>query len=333
MNSFGRIFRVALAGESHGPAISVIVDGCPAGLPLAPDDFAADLVRRRPGRAGTTARVEPDRLLIQSGVFNGRTTGAPLLLQFANRDLDSSSYEAMKNTPRPGQADFVARVKSGGWNDYRGGGTFSGRLTVGLVAAGVVAKKILAPVDIRARIVEIGGAADYEARLAEAVAAGDSLGGVVECVARGLPVGLGEPFFDSAESLLAHLAFAIPAVKGVEFGDGFAAARLRGSEFNDAIVDRAGRTATNHAGGINGGLTNGNDLVFRAAVRPPASIALPLPSVDLLTGEPRELRIVGRHDACIALRFPVILEAAAAIVLADLMMLENRIARVVRGDE
>jgi len=330
MNSFGRLFRVTLAGESHGPDIAVVVDGCPAGLPLAAEDFAADLARRRSARpgAGTTPRVESDRPQIVSGVYNGRTTGSPLLLLFANQDVASDAYKEMKTTPRPGQADFTARVKFGGFNDHRGGGHFSGRVTVGLVAAGVIAKKLLAPMAIAARILEIGGAADYEALLAEAVAAGDSLGGVVECVAGGLPVGLGEPFFDSVESLIAHVALAIPAVKAIEFGDGFAGARLRGSAFNDAILDRAGRTATNHAGGVNGGITNGNDLVFRVAVRPPASIAQPLQTVDLETGEPRELRIVGRHDACIALRFPVILEAACAVVLADLMLLEGRIPRI-----
>ncbi len=328
MNSFGRLFRLALTGESHGPAIGALIDGSPAGLPLAPEDFAADLARRRPGRSGATARVEADRVQILSGVFAEHTTGAPLLLVFANEEADSDAYEAMKDTPRPGHADFAARAKFGGWNDYRGGGHFSGRVTVALVAAGVVAKKILAPIEIHAEIVEIGGAADYEPLLAEAIAAGDSLGGVVQCVARGLPAGLGEPFFDAVESLIAHLALAIPAVKAIEFGDGFAAARVRGSQYNDAIIDAAGRTATNHAGGVNGGLTNGAELVFRVAVRPTASIALPQQTVDLVTGRPRELRVAGRHDACIALRLPVILEAACAVVLADLMLLEQRIPRV-----
>ncbi|NLH50801.1 MAG: chorismate synthase [Myxococcales bacterium] len=330
MNSFGRLFRLSIWGESHGEAVGVLIDGCPAGLPLAPDDFEPDLARRRPGRAGTTARRESDPVRLISGVFQGKTTGAPLLIHLANQAADSSPYEEMKDTPRPGHADLSARIKFGGFQDYRGGGHFSGRLTAGLVAAGTVAKKLLPGVSFHAEILEIGGRRDYEELLAQAIAAGDSLGGLVECRLAGLPAGLGEPFFDSVESLIGHLAFAVPAVKGVEFGDGFAGAGRRGSEYNDPILAADGRAASNHAGGVNGGLTNGNEVVFRVAVRPTASIATPQPTIDLATGRPAELTITGHHDACIALRFPVILEAVGAIVLADLLLLEQRIPRVWR---
>jgi chorismate synthase len=330
MNSFGRLFRVSILGESHGAGVGALLDGCPAGLPLASADFEADLARRRAGAKGTTPRHEADVPVMRAGVFQGRATGAPLLVWFDNADVRSSAYEALANTPRPGHADWVARQKSGGFNDPRGGGHFSGRLSVALVAAGVVAKKLMPQVRVEARLTEAGGSPDVEAAVDAALAARDSVGGVVECRVSELPAGLGEPFFDSAESLLSHAVFAIPAVKGVEFGDGFAASRRRGSEVNDAFADASGRTQTNHAGGINGGLTNGNELVLRAAVKPTSSIARPQISVDLRTGEQVELSVGGRHDACIALRVPVVLEAAVAMVLADLMMLEGRIPRVWR---
>lgn len=330
MNSFGRLFRVSIWGESHGEAVGVLLDGCPAGLPLSPADFAADLARRRPSREGTTPRRETDDLRLVSGVFEDKTTGAPLLIAIANQSVQSAPYERMKNTPRPGHADLAAALKFGGCQDYRGGGHFSGRLTAGFVTAGVIAKKLMPAVSIRAEILEIGGELNYETVLAEAIARGDSLGGIVECRIAGLPAGLGEPFFDAVESVIGHLAFAVPAVKGIEFGDGFAGAKMRGSQYNDAILALDGRTATNHAGGVNGGLTNGNELVFRVAIRPTASIANPQQTVNLATGEPAELSITGRHDACIALRFPVILEAVGAIALADLMMREQHIPRVWR---
>jgi len=317
MNSFGRVFRVSLAGESHGPAIAVIVDGCAPGIPLAVEDFAADLERRRGGQPGTTARREDDVPKIVSGVYNGRTTGAPILAVVHNRDARPESYAELIHTPRPGHADWTAWCKYGGFNDPRGGGHFSGRLTAALVMAGVVAKKLIDPVKVDAHIVEIGGSADYAALLEQARAEGDSLGGIVECRASGVPAGLGEPFFDSLESLISHAAFAVPAVKGIEFGAGFAAARMRGSSVNDPILDAAGKTATNHSGGINGGISNGNDVVFRVAIKPTSSIGRPQRTVDLRTGEPAEIRVGGRHDACIALRAPVVIEAVTAIVLAD----------------
>ncbi len=331
MNTFGRLFRVSILGESHGPGIGVLVDGCPAGLPLAPKDFEPDLARRRAGARGTTPRAERDLPQLGTGLLGGRTTGAPLLIAFPNEDVDSSSYRELRARPRPGHGDLVGQQKFGGFADWRGGGTFSARLTVALVAAGVVAKKLLRGVRISARIVEVGGKANVDRALDAAERAQDSIGGVVECRVEGLPPGLGEPFFDSAESVLAHLAFAIPAVKGVEFGAGFAAARMLGSEVADAIVDKRGKTATNHAGGINGGLTNGNPLVFRVAVRPPSSSARVLRTVDLESGKRVALTPKGRHDRCVALRVPVVLEAATAIGLADLMMLEQRIPRVLRA--
>jgi chorismate synthase len=259
--------------------------------------------------------------MFKSGIFNGKSTGAPLMVQFENRDVDSSSYESTKTLPRPGHADWTAWQKFRGFNDYRGGGHFSGRITAGLVAAGVIAKKIIAPATVSASVLEIGGSRDYEPLIRDALAAGDSLGGVVECRVRQLPAGLGEPFFDPLESLISHIVFAIPAIKGIEFGAGFAAARMRGSEMNDNIIDQSGTTATNNAGGINGGISNGNEIVFRIAVKPASSIALRQQTIDLRTGQPAEIQVRGRHDAAIALRVPVVLEAATAIALADALLI------------
>jgi chorismate synthase len=235
--------------------------------------------------------------------------------------VQAGAYDDLAHTPRPGHADWTAWLKSGGFNDPRGGGHFSGRLTVALVAAGVVAKKLIAPAEVRARLVEAGGSTDIDAVVEQARADGDSVGGLIECRASGVPPGLGEPFFDSLESLISHAVFAVPAVKGIEFGAGFAAAGMRGSEMNDAILDVSGRTATNHAGGINGGISNGNEIMFRAVVKPTSSIGVSQRTVDLRTGEPREIRVGGRHDACIALRVPVVIEAVTAIVLTDALLL------------
>ena len=272
MNQYGHNFRIALWGESHGPQIGITMDGVPAGLPLSEEDFAADLARRRSGARGTTPRREEDRPQIVAGLYEGRTTGAPLTVLFANGDTRPQDYAALRDHFRPSHADRVADLRSGGWNDPRGGGHFSARLTVALVAAGVVAKKMLpAEVRFRTRLTEIGGCTDpagFDEVLRAAAADRDSVGGVVECRVQGVPLGLGEPFFDSAESMIAHLLFAVPAVKGVEFGSGFAGSRLRGSENNDCFTDGEGTTATNRAGGINGGITNGNEIVVRAALKP-----------------------------------------------------------------
>lgn len=330
MKSFGRLFRISILGESHGPCVGILVDGCPAGLALSTGDFSADLERRKGGRKGTTPRKETDFPSIMSGLFKERTTGAPILILFENSDVDSGAYERIRSTPRPGHADFVAFRKYGGFNDYRGGGIFSGRLTAALVAAGVIAKKLIAPAVAEAQILEAGGSKDIERAIEAAVSRDDSIGGIVECAVGNLPVGVGEPFFDSVESLMSHLIFAIPGIRGIEFGAGFAGAAMRGSEWNDPIVAPTGQTDTNNAGGVNGGITNGNELVFRVAIKPTSSISKPQKTIRLETGEASELSVGGRHDTCIALRMPVIVEAAAAIVMADLMLLEQKIPRVMR---
>jgi chorismate synthase len=334
MNSFGRLFRVSIFGESHGEAVGIIVDGCPAGLPLTPADFAEDLERRKGGiQKGTTPRKEDDLPIFKSGIFNNRTTGAPITILFENKNTRSGDYEKQREYPRPGHADFVAHKKAGGFEDFRGGGHFSGRLTVGVVAAGVIAKRMMATtamnkVTIKAAILEVGGEKDIETGLQKAIDAKDSVGGIIECRVNGLRVGLGEPFFDSVESVLAHAVFAIPAVRGIEFGTGFPAARMFGSEHNDPILDMGGKTATNHAGGVVGGITNGNELVYRIAIKPTSSTPREQQTLNWETGQIGSFSVKGRHDLCIALRVPVILESVTAIVLADLLMLEQDIKRV-----
>lgn len=330
MNSFGRIFRISIVGESHGHGVGVLIDGCPAGLPLSVDDFLIDLGRRQGGgKPGTTPRKESDIPIFKSGVFKGRTSGAPLLIWFENANTQSKDYDAVKDKPRPGHADLTGRLKFGGFNDYRGGGHFSGRLTAGLVAAGVVAKKLMPSLSIKSQLVEVNGSANIDQQISMALEAGDSVGGIVECQVSGVPAGLGEPFFDSLESLIAHAVFAIPATKAIEFGTGFQSTRMFGSEFNDDIEDTQGKTSTNHSGGINGGISNGNPLVFRIATKPTSSIKKFKNTVDLRTGEKTTLSVEGRHDACIALRVPPVLEAVTAAVLCDCMLLENKISRVV----
>ncbi len=316
MNNFGRNFRVSIFGESHGTLLGITIDGCKPGAALTEDDFLEDIRRRQPGGKGTTPRVEADQPRIVSGWFNGFTTGAPLTIVFENQNTKSGDYDHLRKQPRPGHADWVAMMKFNGFNDHRGGGHFSGRLTLAIVAAGVVAKKMLGDIKISARLVEAGGNTDIDAAIAKAVEEQDSIGGIIECVATPMPIGLGEPFFDSVESMLAHAAFAIPAIKGIEFGSGFSAARMKGSEHNDRILSKEGKTDTNYAGGINGGLTNGNDLVFRVAVKPTSSTSQPQQTINMESGKVEQLIIGGRHDTCIALRVPVVLEAMTAIVLA-----------------
>jgi chorismate synthase len=322
MNSWGKLFRVSLWGESHGEQVGVSIDGVPAGIALCTEDFETDLARRRAGSRGTTPRSESDLPHIVSGIFEGKTTGAPLTIIFLNENTRSADYSSLKSHPRPSHADFVAQQKYNGCNDYRGGGHFSGRLTLALVAAGVVAKKILGgEVSFHTEITSIGGTTNKEqfAHIIEqTIAECDSVGGVVECRVKGIGIGLGEPFFDSAESLIAHLLFSVPAIKGIEFGSGFRSAAMRGSEHNDCIIDGKGTTLTNHAGGIVGGITNGNELVVRAAVKPTASIAKEQMTYNFSSGNVEPLTIKGRHDACIALRAAVVIEAAVAIALAEL---------------
>ncbi len=332
MNSFGKIFRISIFGESHGNGLGVVIDGCPAGLPVKFNDFIEDFNRRRSGAKGTTPRKEADIPKFISGIFNDRTTGAPLTIMFENTNTRSRDYTKLRETPRPGHADFVAMNKFGGFEDYRGGGHFSGRLTLGLVAAGVIAKKLISPVQVKATILEVGGSADIEKAIDKAVEEQDSIGGIIECRAVNMPVGLGEPFFDSVEAAISHMVFSIPAVKGIEFGSGFAAARMRGSEHNDKLISVEGKTGTNYAGGINGGISNGNDLVFRIPVKPTSSTHQKQHTINIKSGEMTDLEIEGRHDTCIALRVPVVLEAATAIVLADLMMQEQKIARIYKDE-
>jgi chorismate synthase len=330
MNSFGRIFRVTIFGESHGPMVGISIDGCPAGLSLSEDDFTTDLERRKGGmQKGTTPRKEDDKPIFITGYFNGKTTGAPLTILFENKNTRSGDYDKIKSIPRPGHVDFVAHEKFGKNEDYRGGGHFSGRLTVCLVAAGVIAKKLLQNISVQSKITEIGGEKDIDAGLQKAIDAKDSVGGIVECTVKGLPIGLGEPFFDSVESVISHAVFSIPAIKGIEFGAGFQGAKMFGSDHNDAIIDVSGKTETNHAGGVVGGISNGNDLVFRVVVKPTSSTPKEQESWNWETEQVEKFSVKGRHDLCIALRVPPVLEAVTAIVLADLMLLEQKIKRVI----
>lgn len=323
MNTFGRKFRVSIFGESHGELIGVVLDGVPAGLELSEQDFEQDLLRRKSGAKGTTPRVEDDMPQIVSGVFEGHTTGAPLTIVFKNNNTKSSDYELFAAMPRPGHADLTAALKWDDCQDPRGSGHFSGRLTLPVVAAGVVAKKVLQDATmlddtpfsgVEAKIIEMG---DVD----EAISEGDSVGALVECTVPDIDPGYGEPFWDSVESLIAHAIFAIPGVRGIEFGDGFDAAKMRGSEHNDPIGPD-GRPLKNGAGGVNGGITNGAPIQFRVAFKPTSSIRKPQQTFNFVTGEMDTLQVPGRHDVCFALRAPVVVEAMTAIVLADLVLVK-----------
>lgn len=349
MNTSGRKFRVTIFGESHGEAIGVVLDGVPAGLELSDSDFEKDIDRRRSGAKGTTPRKESDRPQIVSGVFEGHTTGAPLAILFRNENTRSHDYSLFAAMPRPGHADLTAAFKWDDCQDPRGGGHFSGRLTLPVVAAGVVAKKIIADAtmlddtpcnEINARIVELGGIPldpmqpdsvvsesdrqsslqlTWQQAIENAIKEGDSVGAVVECVVPQIDPGYGEPFWDSVESLLAHGIFSIPGVRGIEFGDGFKAAAMKGSEHNDPIGED-GRPIKNGAGGVNGGITNGAPIVFRAAFKPTSSIRKAQETFNFAVGKMDVLEVPGRHDVCFALRVPVVVEAVTAITLADLIL-------------
>lgn len=343
MNTFGRKFRVSIFGESHGGLIGVVLDGVPAGLELSEQDFEQDILRRKSGAKGTTPRIEADAPRIVSGIFEGHTTGAPLTIVFENTNTRSGDYSLFAAMPRPGHADLTAALKWDDCQDPRGGGHFSGRLTLPIVAAGVVAKKILSDatmldetpfVGVNAAIVELSGikrpedsdedmSAQWKDAIDAAVKDGDSLGAVVECTVPQLDPGYGEPFWDSVESLVSHAVFAIPGVRGIEFGDGFAAAAMKGSEHNDPI-GADGRPLKNGAGGINGGITNGAPIRFRVAFKPTSSIRKAQQTFNFATGEMDTLEVPGRHDACFALRAPVVVEAMTAIVLADLALLSGK---------
>ena len=337
MNTFGRKFRVSVFGESHGEMIGVTLDGVPAGLELQESDFEADILRRKSGAKGTTPRVEADTPLVVSGVFEGHTTGAPLTILFRNTNTKSSDYSLFAAMPRPGHADLTAAIKWDDCQDPRGGGHFSGRLTLPIVAAGVVAKKILEDATIldetpckgiQARIVELGGIKrtgeeemlqSWRDAVDAAMKEGDSLGAIIECCVPSIDPGYGEPFWDSVESVISHAVFAIPGVRGIEFGDGFAASAMKGSEHNDPIGED-GRPMKNGAGGINGGITNGAPIVFRVALKPTSSISKGQQTYNFQTGQMETLNVPGRHDACFALRAPVVVEAMTAISLADLVL-------------
>ena len=345
MNTFGRKYRVSIFGESHGELIGVVLDGVPAGLELTPEDFTQDILRRKSGAKGTTPRIEADAPRIVSGVYEGVTTGAPLTIVFENTNTKSGDYSLFAAMPRPGHADLTAALKWDDCQDPRGGGHFSGRLTLPVVAAGVVAKKILQDATmldetpfagVNAHIVELGGLSSQETpehlsympsewqdAIDAAIKDGDSLGAVVECTVPDIDPGYGEPFWDSVESEIAHAVFAIPGVRGLEFGDGFAAAAMKGSEHNDPIGPD-GRPTRNGAGGVNGGITNGAPLKFRVAFKPTSSIRKPQQTYNFTTGQMDTLEVPGRHDVCFALRTPVVVEAMTAIVLADLILISGK---------
>ena len=329
MNTLGRKYRVSIFGESHGELVGVVLDGVPAGLELSEQDFEQDILRRKSGAKGTTPRIEADQPMIVSGLFEGHTTGAPLTIVFKNTNTHSSDYSLFAAMPRPGHADLTAALKWDDCQDPRGGGHFSGRLTLPIVAAGVVAKKMLADLtildetpcnEVNANIIELGGFSDPQAwpgAIDAAVKEGDSLGAVVECTVPDIDPGYGEPFWDSVESQIAHAIFAIPGVRAIEFGDGFAAAAMKGSEHNDPIGADC-RPSKNGAGGVNGGITNGAPIVFRVAFKPTASIRKAQQTYNFAKDEMDVLEVPGRHDVCFALRAPVVVEAMTAIVLADL---------------
>lgn len=355
MNTFGQTITLTIFGESHGPAIGAVLDGLPAGLAIDWDQVKTEMARRAPGKNKlSTARKEADAFLLQSGFFNGHTTGTPLCALIQNGDHHSKDYDQLRHIMRPGHADYAGKIRYQGFNDYRGGGHFSGRLTAPLVFAGAVAEQVLAQqgITIGSHIQQIAGIRDrafdgsedkallqslkketlplldknqakaMEGAIMQARAELDSVGGVVEGIITGLPAGLGDPFFDSVESTLSHMFFSIPAVKGVEFGDGFALASLRGSQANDSFYydGAAVKTRTNHNGGINGGLTNGMPVVFRLAIKPTPSIGQVQQTIDTDTQKDCELTITGRHDPCIVQRAVPVVEAAAAWAVLDLLL-------------
>jgi chorismate synthase len=362
-NSIGKEFVIICFGESHGRCVGVIVDGCPAGLPLSEKDIQKELDKRIPPQLEiVSARREKDIAEILSGTFNGFTTGAPICTLVWNKDVIPDEYDLMKDTPRPGHADYPARIKYGTFNDYRGGGRFSGRITVPFVMAGAVAKKLLGlfGVEVLAYTIEIGNvklrkslaieeirrntyktsvrcpdmksAKEMEEAILKAKSEGDSVGGIIECTALNVPVGVGEPLFDSLDADMAKMLFNVPAVKGVEFGAGFKAAELRGSENNDpfAIRDKKIVTLTNNAGGVLGGLSSGMPIVVRAAIKPTPSISKEQKTIDLSKMEETTIEVKGRHDPCIAPKAVPVIESAVATVLADHLLRADVIPKVLR---
>ena len=330
MNSFGNKFRITLFGESHGECVGVTIDGVPPGAPVSVEEFMPDIIRRKSGRIGTSARIESDIPTIVSGCLGGCATGTPLTIIFKNENINSADYEHYLMVPRPGHADFTSNIKYNYQNDIRGGGMFSGRMTLPIVAAGVVAKKLIGDMKIEARLIEVGDRkieseewllSDNAKLFFEQIRKeGDSVGGIIECRVDNPSIGMGNPFFDSIESIISHLVFSIPGIRGIEFGDGFQAARMRGSEHNDPFITSDGKTSRNGAGGINGGISNGNPIIFRVAVKPTSSISKSQTTLNFVTEEPEELIIEGRHDCCFAIRTPVIIEAVTAIALCEIIL-------------
>lgn len=330
MNQFGQLFRVQLFGESHGPFVGIVIDGCPAGISIKEDDFKSDIEKRKSGKKGTTSRIEDDIPQIISGVYKNKTSGSPLTILFYNKDIKTQDYKNILNHPRPGHADFTAGKKFNNYNDPNGSGHFSGRLTLPVVAAGVIAKKIIKPVIIQAKLIEAGGSKNIEKAIQKAVSAKDTIGGVVECNVKNVPVGWGEPFFNSIESTIAHMAFAIPAIKGIEFGLGFRSSKIFGSKMNDVFIDKSGKTLTNNSGGILGGISSGNDILFRLAVKPASGISKPQETLNFKNNKIQSLLVEGRHDTCIALRIPVVTEAITAIALADFKLIADAYSQNLR---
>ena len=325
MNSYGNLFKVTLYGESHQSAIGVVIDGVLAGLKIDEEQIKADLLKRKPGAIGTTTRLEKDAFKITSGVFNGYTTGSPVHITIENHDVRSKDYTSLKKHPRPGHADFVAYKKYGGFNDYRGGGRFSGRLTAALVCAGSVAKQMI-PFKLTHELIQVGALKDMskmDEYLDQITKENDSVGGIIKLSTDPLPIGLGEPNFNKLDGEIAKLLFSVPAVKGVEIGTGFSGIELKGSNFNDAIVDDTGKTKTNHSGGVSGGLSNGNPLDIKVMVKPTSSIKKTQQTYNTDSKNVQDLTIKGRHDVCIARRVGIVLENMLAIVLADLWLLDR----------
>lgn len=320
MNHFGRLFQINIFGESHGKSVGILIDGVNPGIPLCEEDFSNDLLRRKSGGIGTTPRIEDDKIIIESGVFNGFTTGAPILLRFENNNTKSKDYSNLVTQPRPSHADYTAKLKYNGFNDYRGGGHFSGRLTLGLVSAGVIAKKILKDFKFNTKLINLNGEEDsskFKNMLMDAVSEKDSLGGIISIRVDNVLKGLGEPYFDSLESTISHLLFSVGGVKGVEFGIGFDGVNLKGSSFNDVIIDHEGHTKTNNNGGINGGISNGNPIELKVFIKPTPSIGKSQETYNFKEEKVSELVINGRHDAAIILRAMVVCEACVAIALCD----------------
>jgi len=362
-NSIGKEFVVTSFGESHGKCVGVVIDGCPAGVPLSEKDIQTELDRRIPPQPKiVSGRIEKDVVELLSGVFNGFTTGAPISMTVRNKEADSSDYEAIKDLPRPGHADYPARIKYGGFNDYRGGGLFSGRVTVALIMAGAVAKKLLSAFDVdvlaytkaignvkmgkslspeeirerrykaAVRCPDLASAEAMEEAIVNARKEGDSIGGIIECLALNVPAGVGEPLFDALDADIAKILLAVPAVKGVEFGAGFKAAELKGSENNDAYRMQHGKvvTLTNNAGGILGGLSSGMPLIVRVAVKPTSSIAKEQHTVNLRSMEDATIKVKGRHDPCVVPKAVPVVESAVAIILADNMIRAGLIPKVLK---